>query len=125
MEMPKKIRGLAIGYYIYGLLGMLGFAGLGALDFVVHIMQQSEPQLAGDPFFLQMISIMKGLIIFMSVLHITVNVLVGWALQKGRLRMLCFVSGILMLIAIPFGTILGILTVIWLREPEVRQAFSS
>ncbi|WP_119393590.1 hypothetical protein [Salinibius halmophilus] len=125
MEMPKKIRGLAIAYYIYGAIGLIGFAGIGALDFVAYLVQQNDAALASDPFFIQMIDVMKGLIIFLTVLHVAVNVLVGWALQNGRLHMLCFITGILLLFAVPFGTILGIFTIIWLREPEVERCFSS
>lgn len=125
MQMPKKIRALAMGYYIYGALGLLGFAGLGAIDFVVYLVQQSEPGIANDPVFMQMIDLSKGLLIFMTLLHVSVNVLIGWALQNGRWRMACLITGALLLLAIPFGTVLGILTLIWLREPEIERQFSS
>lgn len=125
MQVPQKIRGLAMAYFVYAVVGMIGFAGLGAIDFLAHMLEQNNPELASDAALLNLFTIAKGLIIFMTILHVAVNVLMGWALQNGRLYQAVNIIALIMLVSFPVGTVLGIISLKWLREPQVEQAFTS
>ena len=60
------------------------------------------------------------------VLGLTFSVLLAWAgrsLSRRRHYMFCMVMAALSCMAFPFGTVLGVLTLLVLSRPAVRQRF--
>lgn len=51
------------------------------------------------------------------------NILTARALQQRRHRMLCMVTAVLSLLSMPYGTVVGVATLIVLSRPTVMRQF--
>lgn len=56
--------------------------------------------------------------------HAAVTAWIAWLLARARRRVLCLIFSLLNLLFTPWGTLLGIWTLVVLSRPEVRAAFT-
>ncbi len=98
---------LVIGFI--GLVALVGYQAEAANDF-------SDPNAR---FAFALLGLAGGF----SLLLMTLNVLAAISLRQARRPLLCQVAAGLACLSIPFGTALGIFTLITLQRPEVRALF--
>ena len=118
VDLDKHVNILGILYIIYGILGLLP-AG------VVLLFVAGPGMLSGDPTAMLVTSAVAtficSILIVTSVPHIIAGI---WLMKyKQWARYLAIALGILNLIAVPFGTALGIYTLWALTNKEMSEIF--
>lgn len=141
----EHLSALSIGHYILAgvaLLGgiptlVLGVAGSRLIDEVGSdlsmAMGEIAPQPGADPFgagsgsmaddlqTMIMVTIVSGLVLaIISTVHLA---LVGLRIRQRRWWTFCYLTGWGECLMFPFGTILGIFTIIVLGRPSVKRLF--
>jgi hypothetical protein len=132
----EHLRLLSIGFYIsagfnafYSLIGVFyavmgGIAGL-AVSKAATSAQQNVDQ-APPPAFLGWIFSVIGIAIFIVLITIAaLKLYAAHCLRHRRARTYCFVIGILTCLEIPYGTALGVFTILVLERPTVRALFAA
>ncbi len=66
-----------------------------------------------------------GMTAFFGVLHALLTAWSGWCVRQRKWRTFSLIVALMNLLAIPFGTILGIFTLVVLARPETRALYSS
>jgi len=125
----EHLRLLAIGHYVFGgfiaCLSCLGilyvFFGLLLTGVAVsaHKPDAVPPAVAG-----LVLAVVGGV---MTVIGVTIGlllVLVGRSLAQRRRYVFCMVMAAIICLSIPFGTLLGVFTIIVLARPSVQARFS-
>ena len=116
-----NLRTLSIIHYIYGAL--LGMGGLGALLYVIIGAAVASTGEAGAEVIGGLFAVF-GLVILVLIWTKAALVLyAGYCLGARKHHTLCFVAAILSCLFIPFGTILGVITIVVLMKPPVKQMF--
>ena len=134
----EHLRLLTIGYYIsagisaaYSLLGIFyalmgGMMGLAishsAVSAAARAGQSNDaaPQIIGGLFAL------VGVAIFLSLIAIAaLKFYVARCLEQRKSRTFCFVIAILSCLGVPYGTVLGIFTILVLERPTVKRLFDA
>jgi hypothetical protein len=72
-----------------------------------------------------MFSLIGGIIFLVVFAQAVAMFLAGRWLTAGRNRMFCFLNACLMCTHVPFGTALGIFTIVVLSRPSVIQRFEA
>ena len=126
------LRLLAIFHYVLAGLGVLGIGFL-ALNYAMMGTMMSNPRMwpsvpNGPPpaFFAGMFGIFKWFYLFLGVWIIVrsvLNVLSGWHIARRRWRIFSLVVAGLDCLSLPFGTALGVFTLIVLQRDSVRSAY--
>lgn len=121
------LRLLRIGYFVVGGINLL-FALMPLLYFFIGgLLATLGPEHHGDdpgPRFFGFILMMFGLGFFVLILALAaLKLATAWALGQRRWYVLCFITAILTCLSIPYGTALGILTLIVLCRPSVKALF--
>jgi hypothetical protein len=124
----EHLRLLRIGYFIQGgatlvmcLFGLLYvFLGLFAFRSFPNTPGTSYPPVAMGYIF----AWMGGLFTLAGVAFATLQFLTARALRLRRSRALCMVTAGLSCIFVPYGTALGVFTLIVLGRPSVRDSFN-
>jgi hypothetical protein len=118
---------LKLGFYI-----MAGFNGLCALFTLIYIgmgiffafglPQATPPGL--DPRFMGALLIGMGLTFFLLGIAATfLTYFAGRSLGERRRRIFCMVVAGVLCLSLPFGTMLGVCTIIVLNRPSVKELF--
>lgn len=127
--MVNNLKVLSILHYVYGALvcvmgmAMLSLVGLGAFlasDVVAQNAEEPPPEWLGA--FLGAFGMALFIIILLWGLFI---VLSGRWIARRRNRTASIVVAALCLLSFPFGTALGIFTLVVLLNDEVRQAYDN
>ncbi len=112
----SKVQGLALGYLAFGgllLMGAFTFAMLGVLV-LTGLLGRAD----GLP-----LGLCVGEACFMTALAVVCGV-AAWALWRHRYAVFIRVAASIMALFFPFGTILGVLTFVWLERQDVRSLFA-
>ena len=123
----EKLKGLAIGYVVYGLLALPGLAIpaiVGAQKAAFEAMiQDAGGAESGLPELVELLEMFAQAAVVLVIVHLLVHCIAAWALLKRRFYWATFIAGILALPAIPFGSVLGIFTLIVLTADDVKAAY--
>lgn len=128
----EHLRLLSIFHYVvaglcalFSLFPML-YTGMGAL--LIWAAQHPNPKQTGEPppEFVGWIFVAVGSFLFFLGLAMAICILIaGRALAKRRRYWFAFVIACIECLFMPFGTILGIFTIIVLSRESVKQLFAS
>ncbi len=122
----QHLRLLSIFHYVLAALRMLlGFLPLVIVAFML-VPMLAESRHGGPPavFFVIFGGIML-VVVLVGVAMAAMMALAGWYLGQRRHHTFCFVVACIECIWTPFGTVLGVLTILVLLRPEVKAAFDS
>ncbi len=131
------LRLLEIGFYISGALTALRFVWFGiiALFFAfvgvaaaISAQAHASPPSADDAppiFVLFFFAIFFGIILLLSLIFAVVEIYAGMCLKHRRHPVLIQIVAVLYCLSIPWGTALGIFTLMVLNRPGVRALFRS
>jgi hypothetical protein len=123
----EHLRLLSIFYYVHA-----GLQAVGACLFLLYIFAGFAIAIGGaashssnaPPAFLGVFFVVFGGILMLFVLTMAaLNYYTGRCLTRREHRTFCFVIACLSCLSIPYGTILGIFTIIVLERPQVRALF--
>ena len=126
----EHVKLLAIFHFLFGGLAFVGIGFLGVHYFIMHTvfsnpdMWKSQPQAMPPKAFLDAFI---WFYLFMGVLLLTglvLNVLSGMFLLQKRNRLFSLIIGGLNCLQIPFGTALGVFTILVLSRDSVRQLYA-
>jgi hypothetical protein len=126
------LRLLSIGYYIQGgiagvytllILGYSAFAT--ALLANINKMAGQSNQQEIPPALFSIISILLVIVLGLCCVYTVCMFLAGYWLPRFRNRVFIQIIGALNCLAIPYGTILGIFTLMVLQRPSARQFFAA
>jgi len=121
---------LSVFHFVFGGLALLGIGFLGLHYIVLHTvfshpeMFKAQPQAMPPKAFLD---IFVWFYVFMGALLLVclvLNVLSGIFLRQRKNRLFSLIIGALNCVQIPFGTVLGIFTIIVLTRESVRELYS-
>ena len=126
--MQDKLRVIGILYIIFGCLGILGFPLIWTMQKTLAYMATSMAATSGEAEYLmsivqEMMTLLVPAMIALTVVHIAVNVAVGYCFIKRKLYYTCVVASVLTCLAFPIGTLLGVFSLVALSEEPNRQAF--
>jgi hypothetical protein len=111
-----KVHGLAIGYAAFGgLLLMLGLTFVGVGVFLATRPPPVRSTDAGLP---------MAMVVTESVMMLTFGGLLGlgaFSLYRRKAGGLVTAAACLACLFFPFGTVLGVLTFLWLKRPDVKS----
>jgi hypothetical protein len=126
----EHLRLLSIFHFVFAGLALLGMAFLGLHYFMMHTIftnpEMWKSQKAGPPpqVFLDVFVwfyVFGGVILLAG---LVLNVLSGIFLLRRRHRLFSLIIGALNCLQIPFGTALGVFTIIVLSRDSVRELYS-
>lgn len=123
----EHLRLLAIFHFIGSGLAVVAGLALVAHFFVMHaLFLHPMPMPARPPApilaFLGLFYAMGALWLLASLL---LNLLAGLCLLRRSNRMFCMVVGAINCLHVPFGTVLGVFTLVVLSRPSVRDLFAA
>ena len=125
----EHLKVLAIFHFILAALGLLGIAFL-AFHFVLMSAIFTNPEMwknaKGGPPPAILLKLMLGGYAFGVVVMLTggvVNLLSGLFIRKRRHRMFSIIIGGLNCLHVPFGTLLGVFTILILSRDSVRRVY--
>jgi hypothetical protein len=122
------LRLLSIFHFVVGGLGVLGMAFLGLhflffqMIFANPAMWKGNPNPPPEGFF----QIFQWFYLFMGLMLAVgsaINLLSGWYLLQRKYRTFSLVVAGLDCLQIPFGTILGVFTIVVLTRESVRESY--
>jgi hypothetical protein len=127
----EHLRLLSIFHYILaGLYFLGGFLPIAHL--VIGYLMAFKPEALGEggqnrpPVLVGVLFMaVATALIFLAWGLAALTALSGWCIRHRRNRMLSLVVGGLNCIVVPFGTVLGVFTIIALERAEVREVYSS
>jgi hypothetical protein len=130
-EDEEQLRLLRLGHYIVaGLLALAGFFPVFHIAMGIWMLRAPEATKpnGGPP-----MALFAGFFILFGLLWMLTSwalaaclVVAGNSLKERRRRTFCLVvAGVAALMCMPFGTVLGVFTIILLLRPSVRDAFES
>ena len=127
-EDEKHLRLLSIFHYVYGgfsLLMTLGiFAFFGIFAWVIAASDKPPPKSDVDPkVMLGLMAIVFGFMILWMAAHVVCTFLAGQFLAARRHRLFCIVIAAVNCMSVPWGTVLGVFTIIVLTQPSVCALF--
>ena len=124
-----SLRLLSIFHYVVGGLSGL-FACFPIMHLIIGIVMLAggfqDASGDGPPRAVGMIFVMMALLIICSGWALAICLIIsGRQLAKRKLYKFCFVIACISCIFMPFGTILGVFTIIVLMRPSVRELFEA
>jgi hypothetical protein len=129
----EHLRLLSIFYYIKGGLTIFGSLFVGFyFIFMLFISKISTQRnipdydyYSGMPFdVFKFLGVFMGTLFLLLVIFGILQIVCGYYLRKRRNRLFIFVIAIIQLIEIPYGTILGIFSIMVLSRISVKELFS-
>ena len=125
-EDERQIRYLTIANYIYAGINALGVLfGAGIFLFVTGVLSFNRADI--DPEALPILSLVGGTLGFLIVLipmaATVLHLMFARCLQTRRAYMFCVVMAAWTCLSVPIGTAIGVLTLVVLMRPSVRQLF--
>jgi hypothetical protein len=126
-ETLQNLRVLSIFHYVVGGLAAL-FACIPLIHFVIGLMMVTGGFPDADPdaplhLIGAVMMVIAGIIILMGWTFAVLVILAGRGLAARRNYMFCLVMAGVECIFMPFGTVLGVFTIILLTRSEVRLVF--
>lgn len=127
----EHLRLLSIGHYITGGL-CVAFASIFIFHFVFLLLGAVHPDMFAAPGHapsgppdgvLKVFAVVVGMIIVAGWTFGGLTIYVGRCIKRRTRRMLTFVIACLNVMFIPFGTILGVFTLIVLSRPNVKRLY--
>jgi hypothetical protein len=120
-----KIVGII--FIVLGILSLLGLLGVGVLHVAFDFMMENDAFRDLPPEQVELFeSLLKTLtlaIVLLIVVHVFFHGLVGVCLMCYKYYWPCYLTAVLSLLNFPFGTILGVFTLMVLSRPEARELF--
>lgn len=124
------LRLLSIGYFIqggvvsfYALLGLVYTLFMGAIFTAMLKNAPANPHRQIPPQLLPILGIVFTFLLLIVVAGAVCLIVAGVSLRSHRHRTFVFVMGVLSCLAVPYGTVLGIFTIIVLQRPSARALF--
>lgn len=123
----EHLKLLSILHYVWGGLAACGvcFGGFYALiggGFMAAASQAQGPN--APPAALGGVFLLIGCVIaVLAAIMSTLTILAGRNLARRKSYMFCFVIACITCLSVPFGTALGVFTIIVLQRPAVKQMF--
>lgn len=120
----EHLKLLSIFYYVAG-----GLTALVSLIPLIHVLlgsvilvgstrQDGPPAVLGG-----LLMLIGGTIIVVGMTIAAIKIYAGYCLSRRRNRTFCFIAAAVSLLAFPYGTILGVLTIVVLLRDSVRDLF--
>ncbi len=126
----EHLKLLSIGYYVSA--GLTAFFSLFALlymafGFIIVIAGRSSPSVGEPPpAFIGGLLAVIGLAVFaLMILGAVLKLLVGFRIKQRRSRIFCMIVAGVGCLEIPYGTLIGVFTLIVLGRDSVRARFES
>ncbi|HNT74737.1 MAG TPA: hypothetical protein PKH77_06945 [Anaerolineae bacterium] len=130
-EKIQYLKILSVAYYVVGAL-----AGLFACFPIIHLVAGLGMLLAGTtgefgeeglPFLLGggMFTLIAGTIIVLGWAYAIGLIVTGYFLGRHTHHLFCLVMGGIACLFMPFGTVLGVLTLVLLLSPDVKALFEA
>jgi len=128
----EHLKLLGIFHYVTAALHLMGCAAgavyVGMAAFVPAAMSNAPagdvpdglPAMIGGVF-----GVLGVGLIFLSITAAALTAYAGWSLHHRRNRILVLVIAALHLLNVPFGTLLGVFTIVVMSRPEVTEEFES
>ena len=129
----EHLKLLSIFHYIRGALTILtsSFLIFYFIFFALFSTLAKHPEFAGDEFgsefpsaIFTIFTILFGVLILLGIIFGILQIMSGIFMKKRKNRMFSFIIAILELIFIPYGTILGVLTIIVLQRESVKNLYA-
>ncbi|MCP4748455.1 MAG: hypothetical protein GY874_20325 [Desulfobacteraceae bacterium] len=124
----NKLSIIGIFYIIFGLLGILGLPMIWVHQTILNSVFENMPM--ADAEFEQAIMTIRTLLetlvpalIALVIVHILANVAIGYCFIKKKLYNTCLVASIFTCLFFPFGTILGVFSLMALIDEGTKKAF--
>lgn len=127
-EEEQHLDYLRIGYYVLG-----GIISLFALIPLIHVgvgiaavagaLETEPPGESFPPFFGWIFIIMGSVFILIGQSIAALTVLCGRFIKQRKNHTFIFIIGCIQCAFFPFGTVLGVFTIILLSKPEVKELF--
>lgn len=128
----EHLRLLSLGYLIDGCL-TIAFSCLFIIHFAIFNYFTSNPQIFDDsmsqinnamPFdFFRIIAMVLGFIIVLGILFGVAKIFSSRFIKRRKYRMFSYIIGIPDLLYVPFGTVMGISTIIVLGRQSVKDQY--
>jgi hypothetical protein len=124
----EHLRLLAIFYYVKAAISAL-FACIPIIHVVLGLVMIIAPHVFGHgrdqpPAFVGWLFVLLGgFIIFLGWTFAVLLLVVGRSIARRKHYTFCFVIACLELLSIPFGTVLGVCTIVVLNRASVRELF--
>jgi lysylphosphatidylglycerol synthetase-like protein (DUF2156 family) len=126
----EHLKLLAIFHFVFAGLALVGIAFLFVHYFMMHTMFSNPEMWKSQPQAMPPKAFLDAFIwfyLFMGVMLLTglvLNLLSGYFLSQKRHRLFSLIIGGLNCLQIPFGTALGVFTIIVLSRDSVRELYS-
>ncbi|WP_254507100.1 hypothetical protein [Anatilimnocola floriformis] len=127
----EQLQLLGILYFVLAGLASLGacvpfvYFGIGLAFVGGAAVQDSAEASAGMAAFGGFVFVIGLIVLAIFLVQIVCLFLTGWFLITGRCHLFCFINGCLLLMHAPFGTALGVFTIIVLSRDTVKQRFAA
>lgn len=125
----EHLRLLSIFYYVKGAISAV-FACIPIIHAVLGLIMLIAPQVFGHgndhpPAFVGLLLFFLGtFLILFGWTFAVLNLITGRFIARRTHHAFCFVVACIELLSIPFGTILGVCTIVVLNRPSVKVLFS-
>jgi hypothetical protein len=128
----EHLKLLSIFHYIKGALTILtsSFFIFHFIFFALFSTLAKNPEFAGEEFgsefpaaFFAVFTILFGVFILLGIMFGILQIMAGVFIKKRKNRIFSFIIAIIELIFIPYGTILGVLTIIVLQRDSVKSLY--
>ena len=119
----EHLRLLSIFHYVVG--GIAGFfACFPIIHFFIGILILADSSSGGPPVFFGLMFIMMALVIMTLGWTLAICLIVsGRCLTRRRCYKFCFAIACVACLLMPYGTVLGVFTIIVLMRPSVKELF--
>jgi hypothetical protein len=130
----EHLKLLSIFHYIRGALTILtsSFFIFYFIFFAIFSKLAQNPEFAGEEFgpefpsaIFTILTILFGVLLVLGITFGILQIISGLSLKKRKNRIFSFIIAISELIFIPYGTILGILTIIVLQRDSVKNLYAT
>ncbi len=130
----EHLKLLSLGYMVsagitafFSLFGLMYvFMGMMMSSFFFHMSETAANAGEQPPAFIGLVFACIGLAIFLCMIAMAVaKFLVARYIKRRRSRIFCMIVAGISCLEIPYGTLLGVLTLIVLGRPSVTELFSS
>lgn len=125
-EDASHLKILAIFYYVFAGLNALSVVLMALYGVLMGVVFSTAPPSGANAEMQAMLPMIVGLFAFVTVLSLLFGVLhfmVGQRLRQRRGHTFCQIVAVVTCLSIPFGTALGIFTLLVLNRPSVRALF--
>lgn len=125
MKKPELLLLIAIWEFIVGFIDLVGIAAIGIIAFPAVMYEYRYGFGLDRPGYTAAIfGLSVGIIVLLIYLTVAIAGGIGLLMGKEWGRIISIVQAALSLFSIPFGTVIGILTIIYLTRTSVKEYFT-